>query len=65
MKKAVTSACSLGADGITDRLRGTAGRSEIARREWYRERTRAASHAAPDIDFGMATAHTDRRHHPA
>ena len=48
MKKAVTSALRLGADGIRIACSGPLGGAEIARREWYRD--------------GRVPLHTSRRH---
>jgi small subunit ribosomal protein S3 len=58
MKKAVTSALRLGADGIRIACAGRLGGSEIARREWYRDGRVPLHTLRADIDFGMATAHT-------
>ena len=58
MKKAVTSALRLGADGIRIACAGRLGGGEIARREWYRDGRVPLHTIRADIDFGMATAHT-------
>jgi small subunit ribosomal protein S3 len=58
MKKAVTSALRLGAEGIRIACAGRLGGSEIARREWYREGRVPLHTLRADIDYGMATAHT-------
>jgi len=58
MKKAVTSALRLGADGIRIACAGRLGGGEIARREWYRDGRVPLHTLRADIDFGLATAHT-------
>src|ERR1700682_2850285 len=58
MKKAVTSALRLGADGIRIACAGRLGGSEIARREWYREGAGAVHPLRAGLDYGLATAHT-------
>src|SRR6266508_2816116 len=58
MKKAVTSALRLGADGIRIACAGRLGGGEIARREWYRDGRVPLHTIRADIDYGMATAHT-------
>ena len=58
MKKAVTSALRLGADGIRIACAGRLGGGEIARREWYREGRVPLHTLRADIDYGLATAHT-------
>ena len=58
MKKAVTSALRLGADGIRIACAGRLGGSEIARKEWYRQGRVPLHTIRADIDYGLATAHT-------
>ena len=58
MKKAVTSALRLGADGIRIACAGRLGGGEIARREWYRDGRVPLHTIRADIDYGLATAHT-------
>ena len=58
MKKAVTSALRLGADGIRIACAGRLAGTEIARREWYREGRVPLHTIRADIDFGMAEART-------
>ena len=58
MKKAVTSALRLGADGIRIACAGRLGGGEIARREWYRDGRVPLHTIRADIDYGQATAHT-------
>jgi small subunit ribosomal protein S3 len=58
MKKAVTSALRLGADGIRIACSGRLGGAEIARREWYREGRVPLHTIRADIDYGLAEAHT-------
>ena len=63
MKKAVTSALRLGADGIRIACAGRLGGGEIARREWYRDGRVPLHTIRADIDYGLATAHTTYGHH--
>jgi len=58
MKKAVTSALRLGADGIRIACAGRLGGAEIARREWYRDGRVPLHTIRAEIDYGMAEAHT-------
>jgi small subunit ribosomal protein S3 len=58
MKKAVTSALRLGADGIRIACAGRLGGAEIARREWYRDGRVPLHTLRADIDYGLAEAHT-------
>jgi small subunit ribosomal protein S3 len=58
MKKAVTSALRLGADGIRIACAGRLGGAEIARREWYRDGRVPLHTIRADIDYGLATSHT-------
>src|SRR3979490_2063412 len=58
MKKAVTSALRLGADGIRIACSGRLGGGEIARREWYRDGRVPLHTIRADIDYGLAEAHT-------
>jgi small subunit ribosomal protein S3 len=58
MKKAVTSAVRLGADGIRIACGGRLAGAEIARREWYRNGRVPLHTIRADIDYGLATAHT-------
>jgi small subunit ribosomal protein S3 len=58
MKKAVTSALRLGADGIRIACSGRLGGAEIARREWYRDGRVPLHTIRADIDYGLAEAHT-------
>jgi len=58
MKKAVTSALRLGADGIRIACAGRLGGAEIARREWYRDGRVPLHTIRADIDYGLAEAHT-------
>lgn len=58
MKKSVTSALRLGAQGIKVACSGRLGGAEMARREWYR-RGRVPLHTIrADIDYGFAEAFT-------
>ena len=58
MKKAVTSALRLGADGIRIACSGRLGGAEIARREWYRDGRVPLHTIRADIDYALAEAHT-------
>ena len=58
MKKAVTSALRLGADGIRIACAGRLGGAEIARREWYRNGQVPLHTLRADIDYGLATSRT-------
>jgi small subunit ribosomal protein S3 len=58
MKKAVTSALRLGAEGIRIACAGRLGGAEIARREWYRDGRVPLHTLRADIDYGLAEAHT-------
>ena len=63
MKKAVTSALRLGADGIRIACAGRLGGGEIARREWYRDGRVPLHTIRADIDFGHGHRPHDVRHH--
>jgi small subunit ribosomal protein S3 len=65
MKRAVQSAMRLGAEGHPYQLSGRLGGAEIARMEWYREGRVPLHTLRADIDYGIATAHHDLRHHAA
>lgn len=58
MKRAVTSAMRLGAEGIRINCAGRLGGAEIARREWYREGRVPLHTLRADIDYGLAEAST-------
>ena len=58
MKKSVTSALRLGAQGIRIACAGRLSGGEIARREWYREGRVPLHTLRADIDYGTAEAHT-------
>jgi len=58
MKKAVTSAMRLGAQGIKIACGGRLGGAEMARREWYREGRVPLHTIRADIDYGFAQAYT-------
>jgi len=58
MKRAVSSAIRLGAQGIKIHLSGRLGGAEIARREWYREGRVPLQTFRADIDYGLAEAYT-------
>lgn len=58
MKRSVTSAIRLGAEGIRINCSGRLGGSEIARMEWYREGRVPLHTLRADIDYGTAEALT-------
>ncbi len=58
MKRAVTNAMRLGAEGIKVRVGGRLGGAEIARNEWYREGRVPLHTFRADIDYGTAEAST-------
>lgn len=58
MKKAVTSALRLGAQGIKITCAGRLAGAEIARTEWYREGRVPLHTFRADINFGFAQART-------
>jgi len=58
MKRSVTAALRLGAQGIKVACAGRLGGAEIARREWYREGRVPLHTIRADIDYGFAEALT-------
>ena len=58
MKRSVTSARRLGAQGIKVACAGRLGGHEMARREWYREGRVPLHTIRADIDYGFAEART-------
>ncbi|CAN5358417.1 30S ribosomal protein S3 [soil metagenome] len=58
MKRAVTNAMRLGAQGIKICVSGRLGGSEIARSEWYREGRVPLHTFRADIDYALAEAKT-------
>jgi small subunit ribosomal protein S3 len=58
MKRSVTSALKLGAQGIKIACSGRLGGHEMARREWYREGRVPLHTIRADIDYGVAEART-------
>lgn len=58
MKRAVTQAMRLGAQGIKVMVAGRLGGNEIARSEWYREGRVPLQTLRADIDYAVETAHT-------
>lgn len=58
MKRSVTSALRLGAQGIKIACAGRLGGHEMARREWYREGRVPLHTIRADIDYGFAEART-------
>jgi small subunit ribosomal protein S3 len=58
MKRAVSNALRLGAQGIKINVAGRLNGAEIARTEWYREGRVPLHTLRADIDYGFAEAHT-------
>jgi small subunit ribosomal protein S3 len=58
MKRAVTNAMRLGAQGIKVHVSGRLSGAEIARSEWYREGRVPLHTLRADIDYGFAEART-------
>jgi len=58
MKKSVSAAMRLGAQGIKIACSGRLGGAEMARREWYREGRVPLHTIRADIDYGFAEAFT-------
>lgn len=58
MKRAVSNALRLGAQGIRINVSGRLNGAEIARREWYREGRVPLHTLRADIDYGFAEAKT-------
>jgi small subunit ribosomal protein S3 len=58
MKRSVSSALRLGAQGIKIACSGRLGGHEMARREWYREGRVPLHTIRADIDYGFAEART-------
>lgn len=58
MKRAVSSAMRLGAQGIKIAVSGRLGGAEMARTEWYREGRVPLQTLRADIDYGFAEAFT-------
>lgn len=58
MKRAVSNAMRLGAQGIKVQVAGRLGGAEIARSEWYREGRVPLHTLRADIDYGFAEANT-------
>ena len=58
MKRAVTNAMRLGAEGIRINVAGRLNGAEIARTEWYREGRVPLHTFRADIDYGLAEAAT-------
>ncbi len=58
MKRAVSNAMRLGAQGIRINVAGRLNGAEIARTEWYREGRVPLHTLRADIDYGFAEAHT-------
>ncbi|KAF3980877.1 MAG: 30S ribosomal protein S3 [Methylococcales symbiont of Hymedesmia sp. n. MRB-2018] len=58
MKRAVTNAMRLGAEGVKINVAGRLNGAEIARGEWYREGRVPLHTLRADIDYGTAEANT-------
>ena len=58
MKRAVTNAMRLGAEGIRVNVAGRLNGVDIARTQWYREGRVPLHTLRADIDYGTAEAHT-------
>jgi len=58
MRRAVTNAMRLGAEGIKVKVSGRLNGAEIARSEWYREGRVPLHTLRADIDYGLAEART-------
>ena len=58
LRRAVTNAMRLGAEGIKVRVSGRLNGAEIARSEWYREGRVPLHTLRADIDYGFAEART-------
>lgn len=58
MKRAVTNAIRLGAQGVRINVSGRLNGAEIARMEWYREGRVPLHTLRADIDYGVAEART-------
>ena len=58
MKRAVTNAMRLGAQGVKVMVAGRLNGAEIARTEWYREGRVPLHTLRADIDYGFAEAKT-------
>ena len=58
MRRAVTNAMRLGAEGIKVKVSGRLNGAEIARSEWYREGRVPLHTLRADIDYGFAEART-------
>ncbi len=58
MKRAVTNAMRLGAEGVKVNVGGRLNGAEIARSEWYREGRVPLHTLRADIDYGFAEANT-------
>jgi small subunit ribosomal protein S3 len=58
MKRAVSNAMRIGAEGIKIKVGGRLNGAEIARSEWYREGRVPLHTLRADIDYGTANANT-------
>lgn len=58
MKRSVTSAMRLGAEGVKIICAGRLGGAEMARTEWYKEGRIPLHTLRADIDYGVTEAHT-------
>jgi len=58
MKRAISMAMKLGAQGVKVNCKGRLGGAELARAEWYREGKLPLQTLRSDIDYGFAVAKT-------
>ena len=58
MRRSVTNAMRIGAEGIKINVSGRLNGAEIARKEWYREGRVPLHTLRADIDYGTAEANT-------
>jgi small subunit ribosomal protein S3 len=58
MKRAISMAMKLGAQGVKVSCKGRLGGAELARAEWYREGRLPLQTLRADIDYGFAVAKT-------
>ena len=58
MRRSVTNAMRIGAEGIKINVSGRLNGAEIARNEWYREGRVPLHTLRADVDYGVATAFT-------
>jgi len=64
MRRSVTNAMRIGAEGIKINVSGRLNGAEIARNEWYREGRVPLHTLRANVDYGFAEALTDDLRHP-